>query len=396
MNKTVKKQVPTGQELIEKIKSVFIRYRAFVKKRGEGILKYDYLVPGGPSYPEQWDWDGFYTGVALAADIPSEAIFLRNWALNYIINAKKDGKIAGTLTPKGWDTRIHQMKPFLAQGAYLSSKFLNDYSWIKHHWNKFLKIVTYRERNFWNKKYDLGFWFNHMESGADNNVALILYPEKSVIATDLNTFVCREYKAVSLLAEILNKKKEAEHFGKRAGQIKKNINKYLWDDKSEMYCNVYIKTGEFIKRVNYSTFVPLFGRIASQKQAAATIKRYMLSDKYLNTPYGLTSLAKNDPSYNNINFIKPYSNWQGPIWPNVNYVYMQGMLNYGFTKEAMELSKKISNLLLKDIAAGEGPHENYDAETGKPMAAPHMVGWNLLVANMIEEVINQRNPFDII
>ena len=147
--------------LIKKIKATLAPYKAFIKRRARGHIPFDYLVPGGP-YEEMWDWDAFFMGVALSSDITSEAIYLRNWTLNFIINAKGSGKVAGCLTAKGYDERLNNMKPFLAQGAYLAGKYLGDYSWLKKYWSKAKKIVLYREKHLWNKKYDLCVWYDSM------------------------------------------------------------------------------------------------------------------------------------------------------------------------------------------------------------------------------------------
>lgn len=381
-------------KLSQQIKTTLAPFKAFIKRKAQGHIPYDYLVPAGP-YQEQWDWDAFFMGVGLSAEISSEAIYLRNWALNYIINARPNGKVAGCLTAKGFDERLNHMKPFLAQGTYLAGKFLKDYSFLKKLWTKLKKVVLYREKHLWNRKYDLGVWYDSMESGADNNIAALDYPKATVVATDLNTLIYREYKAMSLLAKILGKKKDEKWFGERAKVVKKNFNKYLWNETDKIYYNLYAKTGEHIKRVSYSSFIPLFGKLAPPKKGSAMIKKYLISREYMWSDYGIRTLAKNDPDYNNKNIIKPYSNWQGPVWPIANYMYMHGLLNYGFQKEAIELAQKISNLVLTDIKTSGGMHENYDAETGKPLAAPNFVSWNILVGNMLEEAVNNKNPFAI-
>ena len=379
---------------VHKTKTAIAPFKAFIKRKANGHLPYDYLVPAGP-YNEQWDWDAFFMGVALSAEISSEAIYLRNWALNYITNAKPNGKVAGCLTAKGYDERLNHMKPFLAQGAYLAGKFLKDYSWLTKYWTMMKRIVLYREKHLWNRKYNLGVWYDSMESGADNNVAALDFPKTTVVAVDLNTLIFREYKAMRLLANILGKKKDAGKFNKRAETVKENLNKYLWNDKDQIYYNVYSTTGEHIKRISYSSFFPLFGKMATPEQGKATIRKYVLSKDIMMSDYGIRTLSKKDADYNNKNIIKPYSNWQGPVWPIANYIYFQGLLNYGFQKEAIGLACKISNLVLDDIKTTGGMHENYDAETGKPLAAPNFVSWNILVSNMLEEAVENKNPFEI-
>ena len=110
----------------------FSKCKWFVKKQATGLIKHDYLVPGGP-YEEQWDWDGFFIGSALARVIHSEAIYLKNWALNYMDNVQPNGFTPGLLTPFGPDKRLKHVKPFLAQGASLAAWYLKDYSWLKRH-----------------------------------------------------------------------------------------------------------------------------------------------------------------------------------------------------------------------------------------------------------------------
>lgn len=382
--------------LIQEIKAALAAKKHIVKRRANGALKYDYLVPGG-YYKEQWDWDAFFMGVGLAAEISSEAIYLRNWALNYIINADSNGYTPGCVTPNGPESghRKFVMKPFLAQGMYLAGKFLNEFSWVKLYWNKLIQIVLYREKHFWSNKYDLGMWTNAMESGADDNVAAFGFPDKTVISTDVNTYIYREYTAMAKLAKILGKKTDELFFKKRAEDIKRNMQRYLWNKQDSIYYNLNTATGEHIKRISLSCFIPLWESLAPEKDGKTSITRYILSPNHLWSQYGVRTLSKADHEYNNVNRIKPYSNWQGPVWPIANYFYLHALLNYGFQKDAIALAKKIIDLVNADIKTTGGMHENYSAETGKPLAAPNFVSWNLLVGNMLEEAIENKNPFKI-
>lgn len=382
-----------NMSLEQQIKKAFLAHKSEVKRRAKGALKYDYLVPAGP-YEEQWDWDAFFIGMSLLSELPSEAVYLRNWALNYLkyTNAKT-GFTPGLVTPKGRDMRLHHIKPFLAQGIYFASKNFNSFDWIKPHFAKLEKAITYRERTSWKKEYDLGCWYDSMESGADNNVAALEYPNRSVIAADLNAFLYREYKAMSKIARALGKTARAKHWAKRSAQLKRNINKHLWDAKDKTYYNIDTKTGEFIRCHTYSNIIPLWAGLASPKDGKSQIKRYVVNPKEMWAKWGIRTLTKTDPRYNNRNIIKPHSNWQGPVWPIANYLYLHALLNYGFTKQAKELADKIMTICLRDIKTSGGMHENYHADTGKPLAAPNFVSWNLLVGQMAHQARTGENPF---
>jgi alpha,alpha-trehalase len=203
----------------------------------------------------------------------------------------------------------------------------------------------------------------------------------------------REYKALSLIAKQLGKGNEAKQFDKKAEDVKRNVNKYLWDNTDKSYYNVDSTTGQFIKHHTYSNMVPLWAKLATPSNGKEMIKRYWVNPKYMWSKYGIRTLAKNDPTYNNANIIKPHSNWQGPVWPIANYLYMHGLLNYGYQKQAQQLAKKIVGNCVRDIETTGGMHENYDAETGLPLAAPNFVSWNLLVGQMLDQSKTKYNPF---
>jgi alpha,alpha-trehalase len=92
--------------------------------------------------------------------------------------------------------------------------------------------------------------------------------------------------------------------------------------------------------------------------------------------------------------IDPYSNWQGPVWINTNYLYYLALKRYGFNEEAHDLAGWLSRMLLADIQASGSMHECYDGDTGKGLAPtaeqtrdhkfPGFVGWNLLVLDMLQ------------
>lgn len=376
------------------IQRVFSQFKNKIKRKAQGSLPYDYLVPSGV-YEEQWDWDAFFMGMALSSQNPQEAIYLKNWVLNFVHNTREDGYTPGCITPKGRDERLNQMKPLIAQGAYYASIFLKDFQWLIPQYEKLKIVVLYREHNLWNKKYDLGVWFNSMESGADNNVSALDFPDKTVIGSDLNSFIYCEYKALAFIARQINQVADGNHFSSRAKTIKQNINNLLWDHEDGTYYNLDSRDGTFVKRVGYNCFHPLWVHVAPSERAKRFISNYALNSHKLWSRYGIRTLSKDDAAYNNKNIIKPYSNWQGPIWPIANYIYMHALLNYEFQKEAIELAKRITHLCLNDIMKSGGMHECYNAETGEPLAAPNFISWNLLVANMLDEAINKKNPFGL-
>ena len=155
-----------------------------------------------------------------------------------------------------------------------------------------------------------------------------------------------------------------------------------------------------IKRVTYSNFVPLFQGILPKDDGIQMIKRYLLDPEYMWAEFGIRSLARTDPDYNNECIIIPYSNWQGPIWINANYMDCVALIRYGFSQEANDVAIKLAPMLLQDIRINHSMHECYDSDTGSPLAptaaqSPNgvftgFVGWNMLEQNMLEGAVTGK------
>lgn len=368
-----------------------------VKRKASGMLRHDYLVPGGP-YEEQWDWDGFFMGMALASRDPAEGVWLKNWAWNYLEHARDDGFTPGLLTPHGPDWRLKHMKPVLAQGCFHASQFLRDASWLqeKDRYARLRRIVLYREEyGLWHTSLGLGAWSDSMESGADNSVALLEYPEGSVAAVDLTTFMFLEYAAMASLATLLGDHEEHAVWKQKAEGIRAAIQAKLWCEEAGAFLNIDTRDGSFIRVIGYGAWHPFWSGIASEKQARVFFSRYLLKPEELRSPYGIRSLSRRHQRYNNANIIKPHSNWQGPVWPIATYLAVHALLQYGYKREARALTEDIIRTCLRDIAQTGGMHENYDAETGEPLAAPNFISWNLLLINLLHEVEEGRTPFTV-
>ena len=370
----------------------------------EGFIKYDYLIPAG-FYKQMWDWDGFFIGSHLAQQ--GKPQYLKYWVLDFAGAIDKDGYVAGCITTKGPRPLMGRfaMKPFLAQGAVIASEGMGDYAWVKPIWENMRKVITYREQTQFDPKYGLFFWENAISSGADNNVALTNDPndKSAILATDISTFQYREYKAMAQLADKLGYKDEAAEYKKKAANLRVAMLQHMWFADEAMFYNIRRDTGKPVKRISYSSFVPLIDDILASKDAKAMITRYMLNKDVMLAPYGIRSLSKQDTDYNNAAIIIPYSNWQGPIWINANYMNYIALKRNGFDKEAAELSGILGRMVLADIQKWGSMHENYDAETGAGLAPTpeqsenHVfsgfVGWNLLAQDMLQCEVKDQCAF---
>ncbi len=356
-----------------------------VIRKANGALPYDYIVPSGV-YEELWDWDAFFVGLHLISEHKTAGVYLKNWCLNFLHHTEPDGQTPGGIRPwSGRDARLYHIKPLMGQAAYYASASLGDFAWLEPFWPKFSACVTYRERKMSDPATGLVKWWDSMESGADNNAALVRRYHNSVAGADVNAFAYLDYKAAAVVAGRLGKRAEAAAFDDRAERLAAAIEAHLWDPDDETYYNYDTVEKARIRRITYSNQLPLWARLAPIDRARAMIGRYVLEPAKLWSPHGIRSLAADDPQYNNENVIKPYSNWQGPIWPHANWMVMHALLFYGFPDAAVEVAARVTRLCVDDLAKHGMMHENYHADSGEPLAAPDFISWNLLVARMLEE-----------
>lgn len=405
-NPSTMKEIATKEEMkiiYDGIKKEFARLTPQVIQPAEGYLKYPYLIPAG-FYKQMWDWDGFFMANHFISQDKPE--YMQYWALNLIEGIDDEGYVSGCANTKGPRPIFGKfsMKPFLSQGVYFASEKLGDYTWIKDQYNDLKKVLKYREKTQQDNKTGLFFWDNAMQSGADNNPAMNYFwkeDHRRFLSCDASAWQYREYQAQAIIAKKLGYEKDANVYANKASNLKEAMNEILWCPEDQVFYNVDNETGNYYKRVSYSSFVPLLAGIASQEQGKNMITKYLISSDHMKAAFGFRSLSKQDPDYNNKNIIVPFSNWQGPVWPIANYIYSIGLKNYGFDTEVKWLASTLGQLLLDDINEWDSMHENYHADTGKPLApaATHVdkngkfvgfISWNLCIQNVLAGVVEDK------
>ena len=382
----------------------FEKLRSQSIRPAEGYIKYDYLIPGG-FYKQMWDWDGFFIGCHLASRGGADARYLMWWVLNFVSIIDNDGYCSGCITTKGPRLLFGKfaMKPFLAQGAHFASIALQDYSWIDDNVYRGLqKVLRYREQTQYDPAFGLFFWDLAIQSGADNNPALTNdeHDRGAILAADINTLQLREYRAMATIAERRRNGDDAREYAGKAESLHDAMLGHFWFGEEGTFFNIRRATSAAVKCISYSNFIPLVQRMLPRDDGRRMIERYLWNAEHMLAEYGLRSLSRQDPHYNNDCMIVPYSNWQGPVWPVANFLYSIALRNYGFDAEADQLAGTLGDLVLRDIRSCGTMHENYHADTGSPLAPTAeqseggiftgFVGWNLLVQNMLEGAVENR------
>ena len=147
-------------------------------------------------------------------------------------------------------------------------------------------------------------------------------------------------------------------------------------------------------------------------------------------PYNITIAGKKysinyEPAESTTPLFGGNSNWRGPIWMPINYLFIQSLREYyNYAGDSLkfdyptgsnnlidlkQISIDISRRLIKifaDDAAGNKPvhalharkyqdeyfkdlnlfYEYFDGDTGRGVGASHQTGWTALIANLIEQI----------
>ena len=387
---------PDPTTLLRDLNAHFARLAPQTIRPADGYIKHPYLVPSG-YYPQMWDWDGFFIGLHFANQNPSDAAYLRDWVLSFAGSADAEGYVAGCITPKGPRPLFGKfaMKPFLAQGALVASRDLNDYAWLRPIWPAMKLIIDYRRRTQFDPKWGLWFWDNAMQSGADNNPALTNdeHDRSAILAVDASVWAMREYQAMAILAQHLDDTVSARVYAADEVATRDAIRRQLYSPRDAMFWNRRRDTGEVVRVIAWSNFLPLLDGFLSRGEARRMIQLYLLNPAQMRSPHGFRSLSSFDRNYNNEALINPYSNWRGPIWINANFLDWIALRRYGFNNEARWLAIALAEDIHRDIERWGSMHEDYNAETGDGLAptpeqSPNgkfagFVGWNLLTQDML-------------
>lgn len=370
----------------------------------DGFLAHKFIVPGAAYSNSLWDWDSWLTNIALR-DFVAEDIseYEKGCIINFLEHMDERGRMPIFITPtRVWynyenhpETNIH--KPCFAQhAAFIVKSYNDDAEWLRPHFDKFLKFMDYYYNN---QRHESGlyFWINDCAIGVDNDPSTYYRPAKSSASIYLNCLMYKELQAVCYLGKLLGvdvNKYEQEHLN-----LKKAIQELCFDEKDGMYYSADLNLlpidpsnilhsgaprhwDTLIQRIGcWSGFMAMWAGIATPEQAERMVKENLLDEKAFWAPYGVRTLSKYEKMYS----IKKTGNpscWLGPIWGISNYMVFDGLVKYGFIKEAKELAEKTLKLFGEDIAKTGELHEYYDPESGEPVNNPGFQNWNLFAIKM--------------
>jgi len=412
-------KTPLSTELA-KLKSFLLQKAPTCIHEPEGLLKFKYVtptyevMPGSDDnsavperslvghYLQMYDWDSCFFSQAQSF-LGSKGLATQVVS-NFLSLKQSDGFIPRTISPsRVWDG-ADLCKPFLCQALLHELKASGGRSQIAHQLLEDLKCYLEYFVRTRRSQSGLYHWRNVLESGVDDNLALLApveaskdendpsaaYPDGRILAVDLNSYLVMEFRAFSELTKLSGRPELAKPFESEADTVVHLIDELLWNESLAMYCNVDPTTSRQIAIRAWTGLLPCLFGFAKPERMQKTIEKCIMDPQHFLRPFGLASVAGSELLYNQakrgLYGRAIVSNWQGPVWVLPNVITVRGLLALGHKSEAVEIATRCLSALVKGLNDTGTLFENYDADTGYPLWAPKFMSWNVLAMELIQLV----------
>lgn len=192
-------------------------------------------------------------------------------------------------------------------------------------------------------------------------------------SVELNTYLIKEKYLLAKMADLLKKTRLAKSFRQAAQQLAQRINHCFYDEKSGFYYDrlIFEKNGPAQDSCGGQLLVsrgkgpegwsPLWAAIADKAKAKKVIAN-MLDENEFNTRVPLGTAAQSNPAYGENIY------WRGRVWLDQFYFGIIALKNYGYEKEAEQLTKKLFDHA-QGLSGNLAIRENYNPKTGETQGA---------------------------
>ncbi len=331
-----------------------------------GYFRRESVAPSKAHYVGAWQWDNYFH--ALAFRYTDSA--LANDQIQFMLDHQQpDGMIPDAVYDEGTITQLEV--PVAA--AVTKPPIIG---WVAMHvydqtGDQQLLRDIYEPLVRWNS-----WWFGLNDDDSDG-IVQYTHPFSSglddsplwdegmpVEAVDLNTYLCMQMESMSKMARILSRPREAEMWQRKSDTLAARMVEHFYDKRAGLFWSQ--KDHQPIRVMTPFNLYPLWtGRMP--KEINDRLVRHLSDTTTFRTAHPIPTVAKSDPKYN------PEQMWRGPVWVNINFIFVEALTRAGYAKEAHELAERTLRLVMgqNDI------YEYYHPETGEPppKAAP-MFGWS--------------------
>lgn len=193
-----------------------------------------------------------------------------------------------------------------------------------------------------------------------------------------NSITIRACLSVDHLHRAIGNQNQAEKFHEQAQKMTAALDRINWVEERGCYFSRWdVKNPKLALRTTCASLLPLLTGLISRERAERLIKGYLMNPEKFFGPYVVPFNAKDEMARDKV-YMEDLLLWRGHcIWTNMNWMMMEGLLNYGYTAEAREITRLSARMIQH-----EGFWEFYDYRNGQGKGQPNF-NWPGLVLDMI-------------
>jgi len=171
---------------------------------------------------------------------------------------------------------------------------------------------------------------------------------------DIIACQARMAEDLAFMAKELGHDTQAEYYLSEYKRVKKWVNDFMWDEKTQWYYPVIRATGEKVMKRSCTAFWLMWAGIPDQHRANILIDA-LFDPAQFYTTIPVPQIALNDPSFN----IKCRHWGDGNVWPIDIHHTFTGLLRYEQWTKAYELARHSNNGIFNAISESYQPNEYY-------------------------------------
>jgi hypothetical protein len=331
-----------------------------------GFLRRESVAPSKAHYVGAWQWDNYFHALALRYTDPR----LANDQLQFMLDHQlPDGMIPDAVYDEGTITQLEvpvpaavTKPPIIAWAAMHVYDQTGDIAMLRDIYDPLVR---------WNS-----WWFGLNDDDADG-IVHYAHPFSSglddsplwdagmpVEAVDLNTYLCLQMQALAKIATLLGRPRDATMWQARAAALARRMIEHFYDPAAGLFWSQH--NHQPIRVLTPFSLYPLWtGEMPPE--ITERLLAHLRDPSSFWGAHPLPTVAYSDPTYD------PQQMWRGPVWININYIFVEALQRIGQAALAGELAERTMRLVM----GHDDIYEYYNPITGEPppKAAP-MFAWS--------------------
>lgn len=304
----------------------------------EGKFKQRWTTPDRLPHRMLWLWDSVFHSIG---NVYIEPQLAYDSIRSVLDTQSDDGFIPHMALPN--DMSDITQPPIIAWGIYKLYENTGNEKWLEESYEQLKKYLIWNLKNRDSNKNYLFEWAVDIgqthcrcaESGMDNSPRFDNVTPMDAI--DFSCYMANEARSMKKISEVLEKTEDTVYFEKLFYSIRNSINTVLFDSEDGRYYDREIESGNFRKVSAVSSFLPLFAGVCTVETAGRLVQD-MYDENTFGTVFGVPSISIQDDTFGE-------DMWRGPVWINYNYMIICGLKEYGYEKEAKELTERTISVL---------------------------------------------------